>query len=117
MVAAGTMQPTVTGAAGGGALGRSADEKQRERDLFVDVPALGRRRAPEKVVSFCIAYGVELWLVRWRMDNGEARERWVEWGDLLTEAMQNDAQEKRGDIVYLCWEYDGKEHPWEDVRY
>lgn len=35
---------------------RSADEKQRERDLFVDVPVIARRGAPETVVSYSVAH-------------------------------------------------------------
>lgn len=82
---------------------RAADEKQRQRDLFVDVPPIVRRRAPaESIVSYCVPYGVELWLVRWRVDtSGEARERWVEWGDLPTEELQDRAQEKKEDIINL----------------
>lgn len=99
---------------------READEKQQERDLFVDVPAIGRRRPPETILSYGVAHGVELWLVRWSFCGGgaAARQRWMEWSDLLSEDIQNAAQQKKEDIVYgnPWWPYDGPaeaDQPWE----
>lgn len=95
---------------------READEKQRERDLFVDVAAIGRRRAAETVASYGVAYGVECWLVRWSPGGAATRERWMQWGDLLSEELQNAAQERKEEILYgnPWWPHDGPDE--QDLR-
>lgn len=97
---------------------RDADEKQRERDRhLVDVPATRRRRSPETVVDYGVAYGVELWLIRWSVGGAEARERWMQWDDLLSEELQNSAQARKEDLLCCnpCWPFDlpDEVRPWE----